>query len=52
VKIGGDFISFTYGTEGRTQNIRLLRPAIDPSELEQSAEKIHYETEITPMFVS
>ena len=47
-EIGGDFISFTYGTEKRTQNIRLLRPAIDSAELDQIAEKFRYETGITP----
>lgn len=47
-EIGGDFISFTYGTEKRTQNIRLLRPAIDPEELDKIAEKFRYETGITP----
>ena len=48
VEIGGDFISFTYGTEKRTQNIRLLRPAINPEELDKIAEKFRYETGITP----
>ncbi len=48
VDIGGDFISFTYGTEKRTQNIRLLRPAISPEELDKIAEKFRYETGITP----
>ena len=48
VEIGADFISFTYGTEKRTQNIRLLRPAIDPATLEQISEKFRYETGITP----
>lgn len=48
VDIGGDFISFTCGTEKRTQNIRLLRPAINPEELGKIAEKFRYETGITP----
>jgi hypothetical protein len=48
VEIGADFISFTYGTEKRTQNIRLLRPAINPEELDKIAEKFRYETGITP----
>ncbi len=48
VEIGNDFISFTYGTEKRTQNIRLLRPAINPEELDKIAEKFRYETGITP----
>ena len=52
VDIGGDFISFTYGTEKRTQNIRLLRPAIDPEELDKISEKFRYETGITPILSS
>lgn len=52
VEIGGDFISFTYGTEKRTQNIRLLRPAIDSAELDKIAEKFRYETGITPTLLS
>lgn len=48
VEIGADFISFTYGTEKRTQNIWLLRPAIDPATLEKISEKFRYETGITP----
>lgn len=48
VEIGGDFFSFTYGTEKRTQNIRLLRPAINPAELDKIVEKFRYETGITP----
>jgi hypothetical protein len=48
VEMGYDFISFTCGTEKRTQNIRLLRPAIDPEELDKIAEKFRYETGITP----
>ena len=52
VEIGADFISFTYGTEKRTQNIRLLRPAINPAMLEQISEKFRYETGITPTLLS
>ena len=48
VEIGADFISFTYGTEKRTQNIRLLRPAINPEELDKMSEKFRYEIGITP----
>jgi hypothetical protein len=48
VEIGADFISFTYGTEKRTQNIRLLCPAIDSAMLEQISERFRYETGITP----
>ena len=47
VEIGGDFFSFTYGTEKRTQIIRLLRPAINPAELDKIVEKFRYETGIT-----
>lgn len=52
VEIGGDFISFTCGTEKRTQNIRLLRPVIDQEELDKLAEKFRYETGITPTFAA
>lgn len=52
VEIGGDFISFTYGTKKRIQNIRLLRPTIDSAELEKIAEKFRYETGITPIITS
>ena len=48
VEIGTDFISFTCGTEKRTQIIRILRPAIDPAMLEQISERFRYETGITP----
>lgn len=51
VEIGGDFISLTYGTEKRKQNIRLLCPAIDSAELEKIAEKFRYETGITPAMI-
>lgn len=52
VEIGGDFISCTYGTKKRVQNIRLLRPIIDREELEKIAEKFRYETGITPIITS
>lgn len=48
VEIGNDFISFTYGTEKQTRNIRLLCPAIDSATLEQISERFRYETGITP----
>lgn len=48
VEIGNDFISFTYGTEKRTQYIRLLRPAIDPVAMEKICERFRYETGIVP----
>ncbi len=48
VEIGADFISITYGTEKRTRNIRLLRPAADPAALEEISERFRYETGITP----
>ncbi len=51
VEIGADFISFTCGTEKRTQNIRLLRPAINPEELDKIAEKFRYETGIAPILL-
>mgnify|MGYP000896158339 CR=1 FL=1 len=51
VEIGGDFISFTYGTEKRTQNIRLLRPTIDPVAMAEISEKFCYETGIVPVII-
>lgn len=48
VEIGGDFISFTYGTKKRIQNIRLLRPALEAAELDEIMEKFRYETGVTP----
>jgi len=48
LEIGAVFISLTYGTEKRTQNIRLLRPVINPAELDKIAEKFRYETGSTP----
>lgn len=51
MEIGPDFISFSYGTEKRTQNIRILRPRIDPAALDVIARKFHFETGITPLFV-
>jgi hypothetical protein len=48
VEIGGDFISFTYGTKKQTQNIRLLRPVIDPAEMEEISERFRFETGIIP----
>jgi hypothetical protein len=52
VEIGGDFISFTYGTKKRTQNIRLLRPEIDPTEISELSERFRYETGIIPTLLS
>ncbi len=51
VEIGADYISFTYGTQKRIQKIRLLRPAIEPAELDKIAEKFRYETGVMPVFV-
>lgn len=48
LEIGEDFISFTYGTQKRTRNIRLLRPVIDPAAMEEIFERLRYETGITP----
>ena len=52
VEIGTDFISFTYGTEKRTQYIRLLRPAIDSAAMEKICERFRYETGIAPTLLS
>jgi hypothetical protein len=52
VEIGEDFISFTYGMEKQTRNIRLLRPAIDLAAMEKISERFRYETGITPTLLS
>jgi hypothetical protein len=50
VEMGHDYISFMYGTEKWAQNMRLLRTAVDPSQLDQIVEKFRYETGIIPKF--
>jgi hypothetical protein len=52
LEIEDDYLSFTCGTERRTQNIRLLRPAIEAAELAKLAERFRYETGITPTFLA
>jgi hypothetical protein len=52
VEIGDGFIALTYGTEKRMQNIRLLRPPIDPAAMEKICERFRYETGITPTLLS
>ena len=48
VEMGNDFISFTYGTEKWTRNIRLLRSVVDPASVEEISERFRYETGIMP----
>lgn len=48
VETGEDFISFTYGTEKRIQNTRILRPPMDPATMKEISERFQYETGITP----
>ena len=52
VAIGDDFISFTYGTEKRMQNTRLLRSPIDRAAMDEIFERFRYETGITPTLLS
>ena len=52
VEIGNDFISFTYGTEKRSQKIRLLRPTLDEATIAEISKKFRYETGITPILLS
>ena len=52
VEIEDDFISFTYGTDKRLQNTRLLRPKIERLEMDEIFEKFRYETGITPAWLS
>lgn len=44
VELEEDYISLTYGTDKRTENIRLLRAAADSGEIKEIAEKFRYET--------
>ena len=48
VEMGNDFISFTYGTEKWTRNIRLLSSVVDPASIEEISERFRYETGIMP----
>jgi len=48
VEMGNDFISFTYGTEKWTRNIRLLHSVVDPASVEEISERFRYETGIMP----
>lgn len=48
VEFGHDDISFTYGNEKWTRNIRLLRPGIDASAMAKISERFRYETGIIP----
>ena len=52
VEFGRDFISLTYGTDKRVQNIRLLCEVVDRKELEEIVEKFRYETGIVPVIIN
>ena len=52
VEFGRDFISLTYGTDKRVQNIRLLCEVVDRNELEEIVEKFRYETGIVPVIIN
>jgi phosphoglycerol transferase MdoB-like AlkP superfamily enzyme len=51
VDIGNDFISFTYGNEKQMQNIRILRPNLEPAAMVEIINKFRFETGITPTMV-
>ncbi len=48
MEIGNDFISFTYGNEKRMQNLRIVRPGIEPEAMSEMINKFRFETGITP----
>lgn len=48
MEIGNDFISFTYGNEKQMQNLRIVRPDIEPEAMSEMINKFHFETGITP----
>ncbi len=49
--IGSDFISFTYGNEKQMQNLRIVRPDIEPEALNEMINKFRFETGITPTII-
>lgn len=48
MSIGNDFISFTYGNEKKIQNLRIVRPNIEPEAMEEMINRFRFETGITP----
>lgn len=46
--IGNDFISFTYGNDKQMQNMRIVRPDIEPEAMDEMINKFRYETGIIP----
>ena len=48
MEIGNDFISFTYGNEKQMQNLRIVRPDIEPEAMSEMINKFRFETGITP----
>jgi hypothetical protein len=46
--IGNDFISFTYGNDKQMQNMRIVRPDIEPEVMDEMINKFRFETGITP----
>lgn len=46
--IGNDFISFTYGNDKQMQNLRIVRPDIEPEAMDEMINKFRFETGITP----
>ena len=51
MEIGNDFISFTYGNEKQMQNLRIVRPDIEPEAMSEMINKFFFETGITPKMV-
>lgn len=51
VGMGKDFISLTYGSFGKTQNLQLIHAEFDREELDKVVEKFRFETGIIPQIV-
>ena len=47
--IGNDFISFTYSNDKQIQNLRIIRPDIEPETIDEMINKFRFETGITPL---
>jgi hypothetical protein len=49
VELGEDFISLTYGTKKKTQNVKVFHAVNKECELNEVARKFRYETGIDPI---
>lgn len=51
-EIGSDYFSFTYGKGKQIENIKFVRPFIEPTILDDFSKRLYYETGIKPIFIS